>query len=160
MDRGPMALFGAIVAVGLGPAMWLGAQFGESTLSPGRPPAVTVQQNSPVEPKGGAGAGDAPVDQTQVIRTEPRARTETIRTGPKAKPPVTSPSPAPSSSSEPATDPATSTPPADDDSQEPSTPPVEETTDPATPPTEESTEPPAPPDPPTTDSDTEQLAGA
>ena len=160
MERGPMALFGAIVAVGLGPAMWLGAQFGESTLTPLRPPAVTVQQNNPPEPRGGSGAGDAPVDQTQVIRTEPKAETETVRTGPKVKPPTTSPTPSPSASDEPATEPTESTPPTEGGSQEPSTPPVEEPTDPQTPPTEESTEVPVPSDPPVTDLDTEQLAGA
>jgi hypothetical protein len=160
MERGPMALFGAIVAVGLGPAMWLGAQFGESTSTPLRPPAVTVQQNSTAEPRGGSGAGDAPVDQTQVIRTEPKARTETVRTGPRNKPPATSPAPSPSASDEPSTDPAKSTPPTESGSQQPSTPPVEEPTDPGTPPAEESTEPATPTDPPATDLDTEQLAGA
>jgi len=159
MERGPMALFGAIVAVGLGPAMWLGAQFGESTLTPTRPPAVTVQQNSSAEPEGGSGAGDAPVDQTQVIRTEPKAETKTVRTAPRAKPPATSPAPSPSESDEPATEPTESTPPTDG-SQEPSTPPVEEPTGPQTPPTEESTVPATPTDPPATDLDTEQLAGA
>lgn len=163
MERGPMALFGAIVAIGLGPAMWLGAQFGETTLTPYRQPTMTVQQNTSPEPKGGSGAGDAPADQTQVIRTEPRSGTQNVRTGPKIRIPALSPSPSPSASDEPSPGPTGSTPPADDDSDEPSTPPVEEPTDPETPPTE-STESPTPDDPPATELetevDTEQLAGA
>ena len=161
MERGPMALFGAIVAIGLGPAMWLGAQFGETTVTPSRHPAVTVQQNTSPEPKGGSGAGDAPADQTQIIRTEPRAGTQSVRTGPKIRIPTLSPSPSPSASDEPSPGPTGSTPPADD-SEEPSTPPAEEPTDPETPPTE-STESPTPDDPPTTELgtevDTEQPAG-
>ncbi len=159
MERGPMALFGANVAIGLGPAMWLGAQLGETTLTPSRPPAMTVQQNTSPEPKGGSGAGDAPADQTQVIRTEPRAETQTVRTGPKIKTPTSSPTPSPSASDEPSPGPTGSTPPADDASEEPSTPPVGEPTDPETPPAE-STESPTPEDPPATELGTEQLAGA
>jgi len=41
VDRGPVALFGAIVAVGLGPALWLGAQFGTATAVPARPATVS-----------------------------------------------------------------------------------------------------------------------
>ena len=59
MDRGPVALFGAIVAVGLGPALWLGAQFGTATVVPERPPAV-VEANQDQKAPGGAGA--APED--------------------------------------------------------------------------------------------------
>jgi hypothetical protein len=55
MERGPMALFGAIVAVGIGPALWLGAQFGNLDGSPVRPPAVVSEQKADKAP-GGAGA--------------------------------------------------------------------------------------------------------
>ncbi|BCJ51742.1 hypothetical protein Asp14428_32170 [Actinoplanes sp. NBRC 14428] len=129
-----MTLFGAIVAVGLGPAMWLGAQFGDVTLTPQRPPAVTVQQNEPVQPRGGTGAGDGPADQTRIIRSEPKAVTEPLRTRPRPAPTSSSPSPDPSPSEEPtSTEPTESTPPADEESEEPSTPPTESTTEPTTP---------------------------
>ena len=65
MERGPLALFGAIIAVGLGPAMWLGAQFGNVAGTPGQPPAVTVQQDS----RGGVGAA-APDDQSDTLKTD------------------------------------------------------------------------------------------
>jgi hypothetical protein len=88
-----MALFGAIVAVGLGPAMWLGAQLGQVTLIPDRPPAATTVQND-VVPRGGSGAGDAPTD-AEAIRTEPKADTEPL-TRTKAARPSTTKSPSPS----------------------------------------------------------------
>jgi hypothetical protein len=64
MNRGPMALFGAIVAVGLGPALWLGAQFGVSDVSPTRPPAATIDQ---VQAPTGGGAGAAPDHSARVL---------------------------------------------------------------------------------------------
>ncbi|MEV8509368.1 hypothetical protein AB0368_31680 [Actinoplanes sp. NPDC051475] len=158
MERGPMALFGAIIAVGLGPAMWLGAQFGEATLTPQRPPAVTVQHNDATKPQGGSGAGDAP-DQTEIVRTEPKAVTQPLRSRPKPAPSASSVSPSPSES-EPTTPPTETTPPADDESQEPSTPPTESTTEPTTPPTGDDPEEPLPPDPPSGDSGTEKVAEA
>jgi hypothetical protein len=74
MERGPMALFGAIVAVGLGPAMWLGAQFGNAIETPNAPPAVTSEHGATQhnQDKGGA-AGSAPEDPTVVVQTRPRA---------------------------------------------------------------------------------------
>ncbi len=78
MERGPMALFGAIVAIGLGPAMWLGVQFGEVTLSPDRPPAVTTVKQDVEAPRGGSGAGDAPTD-SEAISTEPKLRADFFR---------------------------------------------------------------------------------
>src|SRR4051794_11157788 len=107
MERGPMALFGAIVAIGLGPAMWLGAQFGQAMLSPDRPPAVTTVQQDTVAPRGGSGAGDAPTD-AEAIRTEPKANTQPLTRTRHARPVVTT-SPTPSSS----------------ESEQASTPPVE-----------------------------------
>ena len=68
MERGPMALFGAIIALGLGPAMWVGAQFGASDV-PVRPPAITVDQ---VPAPGGVGAGAEPEGDiaTDVVETD------------------------------------------------------------------------------------------
>ena len=44
MERGPLALFGAIVAVGVGPALWMGVQLGAvQGNSPARPPVVREQ---------------------------------------------------------------------------------------------------------------------
>jgi hypothetical protein len=70
MDRGPMALFAALVAVGLGPAMWLGAQFGSAVETPSRPPVVTSEQNL----ENGGGAGSAPEDPGD--GTKPRGSTK------------------------------------------------------------------------------------
>src|SRR5687767_419440 len=105
MERGPMALFGAIVAIGLGPAMWLGVQFGQVTLSPERPPAVTTVQNEVEAPRGGSGAGDAPTG-AEAIRTEPKADTEPLTRTKNARPATTkSPAPSPSESEKPSTPP-------------------------------------------------------
>ena len=105
MERGPMALFGAIVAIGLGPAMWLGVQFGEVTLSPDRPPAVTSVQND-VAPRGGSGAGDAPTD-AEAIDTEPKSETQPLSPVTNGRPVTTKSSSSPSASD------GTSTPPTD-----------------------------------------------
>lgn len=114
MERGPWALFWAIVAVGLGPAMWLGVQFGEATDAPQRPPAVTVRQDDVVQPASGvlgstgndpvggegAGVGDDPtVDSTQVTeppRTEPPRDSRPVRTSPSPSATSSSPSAEPS----------------------------------------------------------------
>jgi hypothetical protein len=129
VERGPMALFGAIVAIGLGPAMWLGAQFGQATLSPDRPPAVTTVQQDAVAPRGGSGAGDAPTD-AEAIRTEPKANTQPLTRTKRTQPVVTtSPSPSPSESEQ------ASTPPAESSSPTASDPGADETdlpTDPTT----------------------------
>ncbi len=131
-----MALFGAIVAIGLGPAMWLGAQFGQVTLSPGRPPAVTSVQNVEA-PRGGSGAGDAPTE-AEAIRTEPKADTEPLFRTKNARPAATkSPSPSPSPSDKPSTPPTSPSPSTSPD-------PGEATSDP---PTESSTPPEDPPPP-------------
>lgn len=69
MERGPLALFGAIVAVGVGPALWLGAQLGAVNLAPGQRPAPVDEQFPGVEMDfsgagagAGAGAGELPGD--------------------------------------------------------------------------------------------------
>ncbi|GGQ77841.1 hypothetical protein [Couchioplanes azureus] len=148
MERGPMALFGAIVAVGLGPAMWLGAQFGEATLTPQRPPTVIVQQNEQTTPEGGTGAGDTPQDGAKVVRSEPKANTGPLRGRHKPRPAVTSASPTPSTSTPTSEPPTESTTPPADEPDQPSTPPSDSTTEPATPPADGGTDKPEPPEPP------------
>jgi len=121
MERGPLALFGAIVAVGLGPAMWLGAQFGNSTDLPNRPPAVSSEQN--LHQDNGGAAGSAPQDPTAVLDPKPRANIKPLgntpirpsasssgkppgHQRPSATPSTGSPSPSPSDSSTPPADPS------------------------------------------------------
>jgi hypothetical protein len=72
-----MALFGAIVAVGLGPAMWLGAQFGHQIETPAKPAAVTSEHSAAARPadKGGEGAGSVPTG-TDTDSDLPTERTE------------------------------------------------------------------------------------
>jgi hypothetical protein len=132
MERGPMALFGAIVAVGLGPAMWLGAQFGSMGATPTKPPAITSEQKPGSGQTGdnGGAAGAAPDDPSIVLETRPRANYKPLRPDPSA-----SPSRSASAESDPdgpTTGPTTSkaTP-----SDKPSSPPTESTTDPTDPPT-------------------------
>ena len=72
MERGPMALFGAIVAVGLGPALWLGAQFGNIAVSPSTPPAVDRASRTQEAPAAVPGA--APEDPTVEIGPSPRSQ--------------------------------------------------------------------------------------
>ncbi len=82
MGRGPTALFGAIVAVGLGPALWLGVQFGGQLTVP-RPPAVVGEHGSSSDQQllGGTGAGDATTDDSsRVIRSNPQANVEPLAT--------------------------------------------------------------------------------
>src|SRR4051812_17835430 len=147
MERGPMALFGAIVAIGLGPAMWLGAQFGQVTLSPDRPPAVTSVQN--VQPRGGSGAGDAPTE-AEAIRTEPKADNQPPTRTRHTRPATTrSPSPSPSESDEPSTPPTDPTSPGTvDPGGHETDPPTESTTPPDDPPPGDD-DPDVPPKPPT-----------
>jgi hypothetical protein len=103
MERGPLALFGAIVAVGLGPAMWLGAQFGSAIDVPA-PAAVTSEHGArqQTQDKGGE-AGSAP-DTSVIIRTTPEANTRPLtpvrrRPGSSGTPEPAGSSSAPASSS-------------------------------------------------------------
>jgi hypothetical protein len=124
MERGPMALFGAIIAVGLGPAMWLGAQFGNVTDVPSAPPAVRSEQHAGQSQDKGGAAGSAPEDPTVVLETRPRADIKPLDDSPRSHPSASSTSEAPgdgtpsadpsASASSPATgDDDTSTPPAE-----------------------------------------------
>jgi len=93
MDRGPMALFGAIVAVGLGPAMWLGAQFGATGATPSSPPAVTSEQRPGTASAGtgGGAGGSAPQDPSIVLQTRPHTNDKPVRSGHRATPTPSAP---------------------------------------------------------------------
>ena len=132
--------------------MWLGTQFGQVTVSPDRPPAVTSVQNVEA-PRGGSGAGDAPTE-AEAIRTEPKSHTEPLTRTRDTRPAVSrSAVPLPSRSSEPSTpsvgptspdtpDPGTSEPEPPIESTPPPEPPVDEDPDvPPKPPTEPESEP-------------------
>jgi hypothetical protein len=119
-----VALFGAIVAVGLGPALWLGAQFGSVTTVPERP-ATVVEANQDTKAPGRAGA--APDDEQQESASTPKSRYVPLSGTPSARPSASASSPAESDGDE-VTDPATTEP---TPSQKPSTPPTESTTGPA-----------------------------
>ena len=124
MDRGPLALFGAIVAVGLGPALWLGAQFGSATVTPSRPPAV-IEAN---QDKASGGAGAAP---EETARTAPKPTSQYVPLSgtPSARPSASATSET-TGPTDPDTDPTTTEP---TPSAEPSTPPTEVTTEPTDP---------------------------
>ncbi|WP_221325939.1 hypothetical protein [Actinoplanes sp. L3-i22] len=144
MERGPMALFGAIVAVGLGPALWLGVQLSTDDVPPRTPPA-TIRQQLPaaVTDQGGYGAGEESDDSTG-----PALDWIT----PSAAAVTTSSSPSPSASASPSVSPSASISPSAPVSTEPTG-----SAEPSTPPAEPSTEPTGdddgsePPTPPTSD---------
>ena len=151
MERGPLALFGAIVAVGLGPALWLGAQFGNVTVPTDRPPAIISEQADV-----GGGAGSAPEDPATTLETKPRAEIKPLSDRP-------SPRPSRSASTAEPDDDATTKPPAKTEptpTDEPTTPPTEQTTAPTGEPSdEETTEPGGEPDPPLPPDTTNGTAG-
>jgi hypothetical protein len=141
MNRGPLALFVSIVAVGLGPALWLGVQFGAVEIAPVRQqPVVSEQQPGGHELLGGAGAGSATnVDGESVIRTTPRSDTRPVTKTPKR---TLSSSPS-AADPEPTSSPSETTDPGDDPAPtgtEPTGEPTGPTDDPGDPPV-----PPAPP---------------
>ncbi|MFG1608900.1 hypothetical protein [Actinoplanes sp. NPDC049265] len=129
-QRGPMALFGALVAIGLGPALWLGVQIGDVTVSPPKPPVVQSEQKQSVtNPRGGEAAGAADPEPVTVPEPQRKARNMPMTEPPRPKPSKTTKapeSPAPEQTSKPveSTEP-TETTPADDAT---STPPDEEST--------------------------------
>jgi hypothetical protein len=129
MKRGPVALFGAIIAVGLGPALWLGAQFGTGGVSPVRPPITVDQQQLPQ----GGGAGAAPDTTARILDTESDLpRSVAPRTSAAPTPKVGStrtvvPTQAPGVTVSPTAKPSVST------SATPATPPAEPTDPPTTP---------------------------
>lgn len=121
MERGPMALFGAIVAVGLGPALWLGTQLGVTNAPVGKPPVVIRQQVPAAETdQGGYGAGEVSDETTgPVIDFIPPAAAA------KPTPRSASPRPATSTSSSPSPSASTSTTPSAEPSVAPSEPSAE-----------------------------------
>lgn len=143
MERGPLALFGAIVAVGLGPAMWLGAQLATVVAVPtsGTPAAVSSQRPPSATPTDdGGGAGAATNNPAIVLQPTDRGHDQPMRDARSV-----SPSPRPSRTSATSTVPptrATTTP--SPSSASPSTPPTEHTGTSA-PPTGGSDAPPSPP---------------
>ena len=116
MERGPLRLFGAILAVGLGPALWLGAQLGVANRPPDERPVRVEQQFPGVDMDfGGSGAGDLP-DRSDPYSYAPRTSPTTSTPIRKRKAAV-SPSPSPvlpdpsrSPSPEPSADPSISAP--------------------------------------------------
>jgi hypothetical protein len=113
MDRGPVALFVSIVAVGLGPALWLGVQFGTVEIAPVRQqPVVSEQRPDGQELLGGTGAGSAATaDGESIIRTTPRSDSRPIprsaSPSPSGDPATTDPEPtgSPSETADPGDDP-------------------------------------------------------
>jgi hypothetical protein len=152
MNRGPVALFGAIVAVGLGPAMWLGAQFGAASAAPSRPPAVSSERQPTQAPtqQDGGGAGAAPEDPSVGLENKPRAEYRPLRStpSPSASASSTAETPDPDHSSSTAPTGATTSP---SPSAEQSTPPTETTSEPTGTPTGGDSD--VPPSPPPTDSE-------
>jgi hypothetical protein len=140
MERGPLALFGAIVAVGLGPALWLGAQFGRFDVAPPRPPVPVdrTQDNTTTQLMGGAGGGENDTgDVDTPARATPQAHVIPMTIGPSATPSSSPTDPDPSTSG---SDPGDSTP-SDSPSATPS--------DPIDPPTGTGGDDSVPPSPPT-----------
>jgi hypothetical protein len=82
MERGPLALFGAIVAVGLGPALWLGVQFGNVEIFTGRPPVVSEQLPGGQQLTGGKGAAADPAGDDPVLGSTPQANVLPITSSP------------------------------------------------------------------------------
>ena len=137
MERGPMALFGAIVAVGLGPAMWLGAQFGAMGTVPSRPPAVSseLQPNSTATQQKGGEAGSAPQDPSVVLHTKPKAHYRPLDPTPSRSPSASTKTHTPDPD-----DPTTEPSPSSSPSEKPSPSPTESTSSPTDSPTPTSTD--------------------
>ncbi|BCJ44782.1 hypothetical protein GCM10010168_15950 [Actinoplanes ianthinogenes] len=142
MERGPTALFGAIVAVGLGPALWLGVQLATvGTPASGTPP-TTIRQELPaaVTDSGGHGAGEASETADPITDRTVPPQGEKPAKRPAPRPPA-GPSPSPSPPAGPSPSPSgtvssapTGTPPTES-STEPSAEPSDRETEPSTPPT-------------------------
>jgi len=76
MERGPLALFGAIVAVGLGPAMWLGVQVARLEVVPPGPAGPVDQTHADTaQLMGGSAAGGG--GETSIHATRPAQVTPT-----------------------------------------------------------------------------------
>lgn len=116
MKRGPMALFGAIIAVGLGPAMWLGAQFGQAT-GPTAPPVIGVESDRGNAPgragsavdEAGLESANRSVDNRIDRRRVAPNPTSAVPVLPSSRPPRTGASAFPVDSSAPPSSPSTPT---------------------------------------------------
>lgn len=106
-----MALFGAIVVVGLGPALWLGVQFAQAGQLPVGPPPIIAENRGGTVSSPAASPDATPVD---TARREPRI----VPAGPRTRGhggaadfltprPSTSRSSSPTPSVSPSTDPVT-----------------------------------------------------
>ncbi|GAA2678026.1 hypothetical protein [Actinoplanes palleronii] len=141
MERGPMALFGAIVAVGVGPALWLGVQLG-AVDAPVRPPGTTILQQLPAAEAdpGGAGAGEESETSAPTVRwTVPASNRRPLTASPSPSPSVSA-SASPSASVSPSASDSPGTPEATE-SPTPSAEPSEPSSEPSDPPTESTPEP-------------------
>jgi hypothetical protein len=123
MERGPMALFGAIIAVGLGPAMWLGAQFGVVDVTPARQNTTSIVDEA--RAPGGEGAGTVPDDGPRVLDADADTPPLTVVT-PSTRP---SRAAAPTRTAKPTTVPPTSTSPGAEPSASTSAPVTEPPTE-------------------------------
>jgi uncharacterized membrane protein YgcG len=135
MDRGPLALFGAVVAVGLGPALWLGAQFGRFDVAPARPPVpVDRTHEDTTQLVGGTAGGEDETGANTPVGTSPRVHVRPVRTTPSATPSSSpsattslSASPSATASASPSASPSDPTAPSSSGSASPSTPPSQAT---------------------------------
>jgi hypothetical protein len=122
MERGPMALFGALVAIGLGPALWLGVQIGSVSVTPPRPGVVQSEQKvEPPKLKGGEGAGETPDDPEVAPQPKRKQHSTPATRAPRAEKSV-SPSAQPVESADPSPTEEQTTKPADDESTPPDDP--------------------------------------
>jgi hypothetical protein len=124
MERGPVALFGALVAIGLGPALWLGAQIGEVAVPPQRQPVVQSEQKvDTAKPPGGEGAGAEPAEPAVVPEPKRKARYVPSTEAPSAEPSQSrgrdDDSPEPEQSADPSPTEEQTTQPSDDETTEP-----------------------------------------
>ncbi|MCM4080683.1 hypothetical protein [Paractinoplanes hotanensis] len=147
MERGPLALFGAIIAVGLGPALWMGVQLGPSPQpGPARPPAGVNEQGAEKAGQllGGTGAGAESSDSS--LDPAPRGNVIPLTTSPEAKPsPSTSTKPSAATTSPTTTDPTTPADPGTTAPPESTTVPVPDPTEATKPPVDDETTDPADP---------------
>jgi hypothetical protein len=85
MERGPLALFAAIIAVGLGPALWLGAQLAVVGTLPIAPPPVSAEYDTAETARPGTGSkpsrGSPPLADTD---TDTAAKPRYVPAGPPA----------------------------------------------------------------------------
>jgi hypothetical protein len=124
MERGPVALFGALVAVGLGPALWLGAQIGDVAAPPPRSPVVQSEQKADTaKPRGGEGAGAQPTEPEVAPQPKRKAKyvpaTEAPTAGPSRSADAGGDEAEPVDTAEPTPTEEQTTQPSDDDSTAP-----------------------------------------